>query len=675
MINGGGVINVYGEIEGWSDERAKQKAAEIYDTLQRVVRRGRSARRSRRTEAADRLAEERLQRGEGAAGGSPTVKVAGKAVAPLRFLPPPIHWSMAELIPIGSDHAGFALKERLMQRTRALGYEPLDLGTHSTESTDYPDFAHPVAAQVEHGEVTRGILLCGTGLGMAYAANRHPGCGRRWPGRRRWRELARAHNDANVLVLPARFVSEAGGRGHPAARGSTRPSRAAATPAGSRRSNRSRGRMLDHNAPLREADPAVARLIDAELRRQQHGLELIASENFASRAVIDAMGTPLTNKYAEGYPGQAVLRRLRGGGRGRAAGHRPAEAALRRRRTPTCSRTRAPRPTSRRSWRCCQAGRDQLMGMSLPHGGHLSHGAAVNHSGRIWQAVHYGVDPATGPHRLRPGARPWRRRERPKLIIAGGSAYARIIDFAAFRSIADEVGAIFLVDMAHFAGLVAGGRLSLAGAARAGRHQHHAQDAARARGPGSSSASQELAKAIDKSVFPGHPGRAAGARHRRQGGGVRRGAAPPDFKDYARQVVENAKALAEALVERGFAIVSGGTDTHLMLVDLRPKGLTGKEAEKLLGQGGHHRQQEHHSRRPAVALRHQRHPARHAGAHHPRHGHGRDAAHRAAHRPGADPARTTPPSRGSRARCSEMTTCLPAVPAGGEPPTACCRRA
>jgi len=226
---------------------------------------------------------------------------------------------------------------------------------------------------------------------------------------------------------------------------------------------------------------------------------------------------------------------------------------------------------------------ETIMGMSLPHGGHLSHGAAVNHSGTIWKAVHYGVNPATGRidyDQLREQA----RRDRPKMIIAGGSAYARIIDFAAFRSIADEVGASLLVDMAHFAGLVAGGVYP--------SPVPHAQVVTSTthktlRGPraGLILSTAELGPAINKSVFPGTQG--GPLEHVIAAKAVAFGEAlQPEFKKYSRRVVENAKVLAEALVERGFAIVSGGTDTHLMLVDLRPKNLTGKVAEKVLDQAG-----------------------------------------------------------------------------------------
>jgi glycine hydroxymethyltransferase len=337
----------------------------------------------------------------------------------------------------------------------------------------------------------------------------------------------------------------------------------------------------DHNASLRDADPLVAHLIDRELGRQRHGLELIASENFASRAVIDAMGTPLTNKYAEGYPGRRYyggcevideieqlaidrLKQLFGAEHGNVQPHSGAQANF-------------------AAFMAVVAPGEKIMGMALPHGGHLSHGAPVNHSGVIWKAVHYGVDPATGRidyDQLREQA----KREQPKLIIAGGSAYARIIDFAAFRSIADEVGAVFLVDMAHFAGLVAGGvhpsPVPHAPVVTSTTHKT-------LRGPraGLILCTAEYQKAIDKSVFPGTQG--GPLEHVIAAKAVAFGEAlTDDFRAYSRRVVENAKTLAQALIDRGFAIVSGGTDTHLMLVDLRPKNLTGKVAEKTLDQAG-----------------------------------------------------------------------------------------
>jgi glycine hydroxymethyltransferase len=338
---------------------------------------------------------------------------------------------------------------------------------------------------------------------------------------------------------------------------------------------------LDHNASLRDADPLVAHLIDKELLRQRHGLELIASENFASRAVIDAMGTPLTNKYAEGYPGRRYyggcevideveqlaidrLKQIFGAEHANVQPHSGAQANF-------------------AAFMAVVPPGEKIMGMSLPHGGHLSHGAAVNHSGVVWKAVHYGVNPATG--RIDYDAlRQQVKAERPKLLIAGGSAYARIIDFAAFRSIADEVGAVFLVDMAHFAGLVAGGvypsPVPHSPLVTSTTHKT-------LRGPraGLILCTAELAKAVDKSVFPGTQG--GPLEHVIAAKAVAFGEALTDeFKTYSRRVVDNAQTLAAALIDRGFAIVSGGTDTHLMLVDLRPKNLTGKAAEKLLDQAG-----------------------------------------------------------------------------------------
>jgi glycine hydroxymethyltransferase len=336
--------------------------------------------------------------------------------------------------------------------------------------------------------------------------------------------------------------------------------------------------MLDHNAPLRRVDPTVARLINAELARQRHGLEMIASENFASRAVIDAMGTPLTNKYAEGYPGkryyggcevvdqveQLAIDRLKQLFQAEHANVQPHSGAQ----------------ANFAAFMAVLKPGELLMGMSLPHGGHLSHGAAVNHSGVIWRAVHYGVNPATGLIDY-DAVRDQARRERPRLIVAGGSAYSRIIDFAAFRAIADEVGALLLVDMAHFAGLVAGGvHPSPVPHSQIVTSTTHKT----LRGPrgGLILCGADLAKAVDRSVFPGTQG--GPLEHVIAAKAVAFGEAlTDDFRAYAAAVVANARALAEALVERGFAIVSGGTDTHLMLVDLRPKNLTGKVAEQVLG--------------------------------------------------------------------------------------------
>ncbi len=336
-----------------------------------------------------------------------------------------------------------------------------------------------------------------------------------------------------------------------------------------------------HDTPLRSVDPEIATLIAREVRRQQQGLELIASENFASRAVLEAAGSALTNKYAEGYPGKryyggcevvdeverlaiARAKELFGADHANVQPHSGAQANL--------AAFMAVLPPG-----------ELLMGMSLPHGGHLTHGAKVNHSGMIWRATQYGVDPATGRIDY-DQVRDIARRDRPGLLIAGGSAYARTIDFATFRAIADEVDATFLVDMAHIAGLVAGGAhpspVPHADLVTSTTHKT-------LRGPraGMILCRAEFGRAVDKSVFPGHQG--GPLEHVIAAKAVAFGEAlRPSFREYAAQVVANARALAAALIARGFAIVSGGTDTHLMLVDLRSRKLTGKVAEALLGDAG-----------------------------------------------------------------------------------------
>ncbi len=339
--------------------------------------------------------------------------------------------------------------------------------------------------------------------------------------------------------------------------------------------------MLDHEAPLRAADPAIARLVDEELARQRDGLELIASENFASRAVIDAMGTPLTNKYAEGYPGRRyyggceVVDKVERLAIDRAKALFKAEHAN--------VQAHAGAQANFAAFMALARPGETLLAMSLPHGGHLTHGHSVSHSGAIWKAVHYGVDPATGLIDY-DQVRDLAREHRPRLIVAGASAYSRIIDFAGFRSIADEVGASFLVDMAHFAGLVAGGVYP-----SPVPHAHVVTTTTHKtlRGPrgGLILCGEALAKVIDKSVFPGTQG--GPLMHIIAAKAVAFAEAMTlEFKAYSRRTVANAQRLANALIDRGLAIVSGGTDSHLMLVDLRSRSLTGKVAEELLVRAG-----------------------------------------------------------------------------------------
>ena len=335
--------------------------------------------------------------------------------------------------------------------------------------------------------------------------------------------------------------------------------------------------MIDRRAPLSKADPAIAQLIRREVERQEHGLELIASENFVSVAVMEAMGTALTNKYAEGLPKkryyggcevvdeveQLAIDRAKALFKAAHVNVQPHSGAQ----------------ANMAAYLAVAKPGDTLLGLALPHGGHLTHGAAVNFSGSLFRAVSYGVREETGRIDY-DEVRAIARRERPRLLIGGSSAYARIIDFAALKSIADEVGAILVVDMAHVAGLVA-----------AGVHPSpvpHAQIVTTTthktlRGPrgGLILCQETFAKDVDKQVFPGLQG--GPLEHVIAAKAVALGEAmTPDFKRYAQQVVRNAQALAAALVERGYAIVSGGTDTHLMLADLRSKQVTGKEAQELL---------------------------------------------------------------------------------------------
>ncbi|HTR26090.1 MAG TPA: serine hydroxymethyltransferase [Terriglobales bacterium] len=331
--------------------------------------------------------------------------------------------------------------------------------------------------------------------------------------------------------------------------------------------------------PLFEVDPEVANAIDNEVRRQHEGLELIASENFVSEAVLEAAGSVFTNKYAEGYPGKRYyggceftdvvenlarerVKKLFGAEHANVQPHSGSQA-------------------NQAAYASVIQPGDTVLGLNLAHGGHLTHGHHLNFSGKTYKIVPYGVTKETETIDY-DALEKLAEQERPKLIIGGGSAYPRIIDFLRMRQIADKVGAIYLVDMAHFAGLVAGGA-----------HPSpvpHAQIVTSTthktlRGPRSGMilSKQEFGAAIDKTVFPGMQGgplvhiMAAKAVCFLE-------ASQPSFKEYARQIVANAKVLAETLAAEGFRIISGGTDTHLMLVDVFAKGMLGSEAEKALGE-------------------------------------------------------------------------------------------
>ncbi len=334
--------------------------------------------------------------------------------------------------------------------------------------------------------------------------------------------------------------------------------------------------------PLSERDPEVFAAITKELKRQQDQIELIASENIVSRAVLEAQGSVLTNKYAEGYPGKRYY------GGCEFVDIAESLAISRACEIFGCSYANVQPSSGSQAnqgvfMALLQPG-DTIMGMSLAAGGHLTHGAAPNQSGKWFKAVQYGVRKQDAQIDFAE-VEELARTHKPKLIIAGGSAYPRTIDFARFRKIADEVGAFFMVDMAHFAGLVAGGAY-----ANPLPHAHVVTTTTHKtlRGPRGGmilSNDADIGKKINSAIFPGIQG--GPLMHVIAGKAVAFGEAlRPEFKLYARQVVDNARALADVLVRRGLDIVSGGTDSHLMLVDLRPKKLTGKAAEASLEHAG-----------------------------------------------------------------------------------------
>jgi glycine hydroxymethyltransferase len=329
-------------------------------------------------------------------------------------------------------------------------------------------------------------------------------------------------------------------------------------------------------------DEAIFSLIALEEKRQREGLELIASENFVSQQVREAVGSVLTNKYAEGYPGARYYGGCEIVDQAESLAIERAKALF-----GAAWANVQPHSGSQANMAVYMAlmePGDTLMGMDLAAGGHLTHGSRVNFSGKLYKAVFYGVSPETERIDLEE-VRRLAQEHRPKVIVAGASAYPRVWDFQAFRQIADEVGAFLVVDMAHFAGLVAAGLHP-----NPVPHAHVVTSTTHKtlRGPRGGlilSQDPELGKKIDKLIFPGIQG--GPLEHVIAGKAVAFfEALQPEFQEYSRLVVENAKRLAAELAERGYRIVTGGTDNHLMLVDLRPKGLTGKEAEERLDQVG-----------------------------------------------------------------------------------------
>ncbi|MCP3144800.1 serine hydroxymethyltransferase [Pyxidicoccus xibeiensis] len=338
---------------------------------------------------------------------------------------------------------------------------------------------------------------------------------------------------------------------------------------------------MENTRTLTDVDPEIARVLHEETRRQEEGLELIASENFVSPAVLEAVGSVLTNKYAEGYPGKryyggcevvdiaenlaiARAKELFGADSVNVQAHSGSQANM-------------------GAFMALMKPGDTMLSLDLNSGGHLTHGAAFNFSGKLYKVVHYGLTRETETIDFAQ-VEALAKEHKPKVIVVGASAYPRTLDFAKFREIADGVGAAMLVDMAHIAGLVAAGvhpsPVPFADIVTSTTHKT-------LRGPrgGLVLSREAYAKSINSQIFPGIQG--GPLMHVIAGKAVAfKEALSPEFKTYQRQIVANAKALAEALLRAGLRLTSGGTDNHLMLVDLRPKKLTGKVAEEVLGKAG-----------------------------------------------------------------------------------------
>jgi glycine hydroxymethyltransferase len=486
---------------------------------------------------------------------------------------------MAQRIVLASDHRGVALKRALRERLAAAGFELVDFGSEGDAPVDYPDTAGPAAEAVSSGQAERGIVVCGSGLGVAYTANRFPRVRAALALDAQTAEMARRHNDANVLALSAdRLAPDDAWKivetwlGTPFEGGRHAP-RVAKIDAAARHAWE---RELGADAVAR-VDPALAPLLRAEARRQALGLELIASENFVSEAVLEAVGSVLTNKYAEGYPG----RRYYGGCE---IVDQVEQLAIDRAKALFGADHANVQPHSGSQaneavYRAALEIGDTILAMNLDHGGHLTHGSPVNFSGKLYRVVPYGVRRDTEQidyDELRRLA----REHRPKLIQCGTTAYSRILDFDAFRAIADEVGAVLFADVAHIAGLVAAGvHPSPIGKAQLVTTTTHKT----LRGPrgGLILCDASWAKKVDSAVFPG--GQGGPLMHVIAGKAVALlEASQPSFRDYCHQIVANARALAAGLADRGHRLVAGGTDVHLFLVSLVDREIDGKRAQEAL---------------------------------------------------------------------------------------------
>jgi RpiB/LacA/LacB family sugar-phosphate isomerase len=486
---------------------------------------------------------------------------------------------------IGADHGGVELKKTVKEWLVENHYLVEDVGAFSTESVDYPDYAGPVAKAVSSGKADFGVLLCKSGIGMSIAANKVCGVRAALISDAETASVTRHHNNANVMCLAAneikpkkvKEIMEAwcnalfeGGR-H-----TRRLEKMDAMTQGS-----CGGESASSAPSLQESDSVIYNLIQQEGKRQFENIELIASENFTSRAVMEAQGSCLTNKYAEGYPG----RRWYGGCE---FVDQIEQLAIDRAKELFGAEYVNVQPHSGSGanmavyFAFLKPG-DTILTMDLSHGGHLTHGHKMNFSGRFYSVVHYGVskDSETIDYQQ---LHEMAQQHKPRLITAGASAYPRIIDFKKMREIADSVGAMLMVDMAHIAGLVAAGvhpsPIPYADFVTTTTHKT-------LRGPrgGLVMAKEKYAKELDSQTFPGIQG--GPLEHVIAAKAVCLGEAlKPSFKTYQEQVARNAKALCEGMKKNGYRIVSGTTENHLMLVDVQPQGLNGKEVQETLDHAG-----------------------------------------------------------------------------------------
>ena len=477
-------------------------------------------------------------------------------------------------IAIGCDHRGYNVKSAIIQELEKKGYTLIDCGTDSTNSCDYPDYAGSVCQNVLKQNADFGILICCTGIGMSMAANKFQYIRAALVHSSEEATLTRKHNNANVLCLAEKtpldeifkiidiFLK---------------------TPfEGGRHELRiNKMQQLTNMNLLQQIDPEIAKFIDLEKQRQQDHLELIASENFVSPAIMMAQGSILTNKYAEGYPGKRwyggceyvdEIEKLAIERAKQLFGAEHANVQ------PHCGSS-----TNMAVYFAFLKPGDRILTMDLSHGGHLTHGNKANFSGRFFEVKHYGVTHDTETidyNELALIAKEYR----PRMITVGASAYPRIIDFKKMSEIAHSVEAFLLADIAHIAGLVAAGLhptpVGYADFVTTTTHKT-------LRGPrgGLILCSAKYAKEIDSQIFPGIQG--GPLEHVIAAKAVCfKEAMQPSFKEYQKQILLNAQAMASEILSRGYRLVSGGTDNQLLLVDVGQRGLTGKECQIALDAAG-----------------------------------------------------------------------------------------